>query len=424
MAWRHFDIDADQLLGRIEALGEVGRDDTGALFRGVYDQSWLAARDQLEQWMNELGLQTRIDAVGNLFGRVDGTDDGAPVILTGSHIDTVRNGGKYDGALGVHAAMSAVGAIAAAGAAPRRSIEVVALCEEEGSRFTSPLWGTQAMLGLIEPDVPASLVDVDGVSMTDAMRAVGLDPLRIPEARRADLGAFVELHIEQGGILEHEQVAAGVVTAITGQRHLVVTVLGKQNHAGSTPMDMRADALRGAAQMIVDIERIARERGRPAVATVGRLNLTPGSRNVIPGEVQFTVDIRFPDPDGLASLQREIESAARAAAADRGLDVKIDDVIQSAQTPVEMNSEIQELITAAAAELQVSSIPIVSGAGHDSQLFAQHVPTAMIFTPSRDGISHSPKEYTPIEQIVPPVRVLASVLWELATAESLPASPR
>lgn len=292
---------------------------------------------------------------------------------------------------------------------------MVALCEEEGSRFTDPMWGTQAMLGMIADGTPDALVDEDGVTIAEAMASVGLDARELPSARRDDIACFVELHIEQGGVLEAEGIPMGIVTAITGQRQLSVEVTGKQNHAGTTPMDMRADALVGAALLIAEVESAARELGRPAVATVGMIQASPGSRNVVPGAVSFTVDLRSTDEEQMAEMTRAIEAAAVAIGETRRLDCKVTEV--SYHHPVAMSESVRAVIAQVATAAEVTASPMPSGAGHDSQLFAERVPTAMIFTPSVDGISHSPLEFTPIEQIQPCVEVLAGVLWALAERE-------
>lgn len=412
MTPQKFVLDSELLQSHIEELGTVGLDPiSGELFRPVYSQSWLMARNKLEKWMSAAGLDVRVDAVGNLFGRLPGETD-APVVLSGSHLDTVRNGGRYDGALGIHAALAAVSAIASSGRMPRCPIEVVALCEEEGSRFTSPMWGTQAILGLIPPGVEERLKDEDGVTIGTAMQEVGLTPGRIKEAVRQDIGAFVELHIEQGGTLESDEIALGVVDAISGQRHLNVTVRGTQNHAGTTPMDLRADALAAAAEMMLALERIARELRRPAVATVGFVSVKPGSRNVVPGEVTFTVDIRHPSEEALNGMIEAMQAELTAVGNARQISTDIESIFYRAPTP--MSPAIARLIGKVADELGVNHHAMPSGAGHDSQLFATQVPTGMIFTPSIGGISHSSMEFTPIEMITPCAEVLAEVLWRLA----------
>jgi allantoate deiminase len=403
-----FAIDVALLERQIDELGEIGKAH-GQLFRPVYGDAWRSARDRVDLWMREAGLRTHVDAVGNLFGRLEGHGD-LPAILSGSHLDTVRNAGKYDGALGIHAALAAVRAIARTGQIPQRPLEVVALCEEEGSRFANPMLGTQAILGLLSL-AEGGIVDEDGTSIVDAMRSNDLDPAAIASARRDDIGAFIELHIEQGGVLHRDGVALGIVEKITGQRHLVCAVHGQQNHAGTTPMDLRSDALAGSCEGIVRIEQLARSMGSPTVVTVGVLTVCPGSRNVVPGQVSFTVDARHPDPATLDDLVRAVGRTLSEVGSRRGLAVHVDEIAASHRQPVQMNQRLCRLIGACAERLSVSARGMVSGAGHDSQVFAAHVPTAMIFTPSIGGISHSPAEYTPIEMVEPCVRVLADVLW-------------
>ena len=405
-----FAIDVALLERQIDELGEIGRRN-GQLFRPVYGDAWRTARERVEMWMREAGLATHVDAVGNLFGRLEGRTGRVPAILSGSHLDTVRNAGKYDGALGIHAALAAVRAIARTRLVPQRPLEVVALCEEEGSRFANPMLGTQAILGLLSLGGDDGLVDNDGISIEDAMRSNGLDPAATASARRDDIGAFIELHIEQGGVLERDGVTLGIVEQITGQRHLVCTVCGQQNHAGTTPMDLRSDALAGSCEAIVRVEEIARSMGSPTVATVGVLTACPGSRNVVPGQVSFTVDARHPDPAALEDLVRMVCRMLSEVGSRRGLAVKVDEIAASHRPPVPMDQRLCRLIGTCAERLSVSAKAMVSGAGHDSQVFAPHVPTAMIFTPSVGGISHSPAEYTPIEMVEPCVRVLAEVLW-------------
>jgi allantoate deiminase len=409
-----FAIDPERLQARIDELGLIGQDADGVLFRPVYSDAWVRGRDLVERWMRELGLRVRVDPLGNLFGRLDGSVDG-PVVLTGSHIDTVRNGGRYDGALGIHAALSAVAAIRDSGRVPRLPIEVVALCEEEGSRFANTFLGSRAICGQFGADEPETLVDADGISMAEAMSRVGLDPARALEARRDDLAAFVELHIEQGGILEEASRLIGFVETITGLSHLRVVVRGKQNHAGTTPMDLRRDALAGAAQAIVELEALAAGMGRPAVATVGMIGAAPGARNVIPGEVEFSVDLRHADAARLADLNAGLREIAGRVARERGLQIEVEPVDDHPPTP--LSDHVRQVIKASAAAEGIDGLDMVSGAGHDSQIFARAVPTGMIFTPSRGGISHSPLEFTPVGQVVPGVTVLARTLWSLASED-------
>jgi allantoate deiminase len=264
---RTLPIDPSRLQARIDHLGSIGAHPNGGLYRALYTDSWAEAMALLRTWMEQAGLAVRFDAVGNLWGRVEGTEGGPDVksVITGSHVDTVRQGGKYDGALGVHMAIAAVDALLQACGRPKRPLEVLVTCEEEGSRFNCSFWGARAVVGRIGADEPSRIVDGDGMTIGAAMQARGFDPARIHEAERHDLGAFVEAHIEQGAILENEGLPLGVVSSITGQHWMKVTVSGVQNHAGTTPMDLRHDALVGAATMIA--RRSRRPSRRSAYAT-------------------------------------------------------------------------------------------------------------------------------------------------------------
>lgn len=411
-------IDDGRLERWIHGLGEIGRDEHGSLFRPVYGTEWLAARDKIETWMGEVGLSTRVDEVGNLYGRLDG-ETSEPVILSGSHIDTVRNGGKYDGALGVLAALAAVAGIREQFGTPRVPIEVVALCEEEGSRFPKSYFGSRAICHEVDPTEPDDLVDGDGTSIGRAMSEVGLDAGKIADAARDDIAAFVELHIEQGRIMEDAGYPLGVVRSITGIWQLSVELTGRQDHAGTTPMDLRRDALAGSAEAMHRIEELARSMGRPAVATVGQVFLDPGSTNVVPGVVRFTLDLRHGELEPGLRLVEGVRSVLREVAEARGLDLHVD--VVNEHHPVPLDEGVGEAIRRAAEIEAVAAHAMISGAGHDSQVFSCHVPTAMIFTPSRDGISHSPDEFTPIEEITPCVRVLGRTLWLLASGRDLTA---
>jgi allantoate deiminase len=258
----------------VETLGQYGEQPGGGIIRPVYSSAWKAAQTQLAEWFAQAGLQVREDAVGNLFGRLEG--ETARTILSGSHIDTVLLGGRYDGALGVLSAFAAIRALEEQVGKPKRSLEVVALCEEEDSRFHANFWGTRGMLGLIRASELHDLVDEDAIQIGQAMRELGLPPEQYHEAVRTDLDAFVELHIEQGRILHDEHVPLGVVETITGLYRYLTMVEGRTDHAGTTPMDLRRDAVQAAAHMALDITRVVEAEGRPAVVTTGKWDVQPG----------------------------------------------------------------------------------------------------------------------------------------------------
>jgi allantoate deiminase len=394
----------------VETLGAIGEQPGGGIVRHVYDPAWVAARKQVADWMRGAGLEVREDAVGNLFGRLSG--DSARTVLTGSHIDTVRLGGRYDGALGVLSAFAAVKALKNSLGTPKKSLEVVALCEEEDSRFHCNFWGTRGMLGLIEASEIGALEDENGVTIGQAMREVGLDPGRFREAVRDDLDAFVELHIEQGRILFDEHLPLGIVDAITGLYRFRVTVEGRTDHAGTTPMDLRQDALQAATHMARAMTGVIEDAGRPAVITNGWWDVQPGAWNIVPGLVNFSVDLRHPDENLKQRLAAQVRGRCDEIAREHGVSVAyevVGDVL-----PMSMNADVKAEIQAAADELGVKWIPMISGAGHDSQVMATGVPTAMLFVPSVEGRSHSAAEYTSPEDAARGATVLAAALRRLS----------
>jgi len=363
--------------------------------------------------MKDAGLAVRRDAVGNVWGRLEGSAGGKAVV-TGSHLDTVRRGGRLDGALGIAAGLTAVETLAKSRGKPKRPLEVVAICEEEGSRFNTNFWGSRAIVGAIQPGEPDAVVDSNGITIAQAMREHGLDPARIPSAARDDIDTFVELHIEQGAVLESARAQLAVVSAIAGTAHLEIIVTGRPDHAGTTPMDLRHDALVGAATMVQAVESIAAALGRPAVATVGKLRVEPDQINVVPGRVVFTVDVRHADLRARRALEERIRSLSSTIAAERGLDIATR-VLQE-RPPVPMHPEVRALLERAAADAGVSPPPLslVSGAGHDAQILAARCRVGMLFVPSLGGRSHCPEESTKPADLAMGTTVLARALEMLA----------
>ncbi|TME59048.1 MAG: M20 family metallo-hydrolase [Chloroflexi bacterium] len=404
-------VDAPTLQHYIDHLASIGWQPEGGIVRPVYSPAWLKARQQLAEWMRAAGLHVYEDAVGNLFGRLRGLDD-TRTILTGSHLDTVKLGGKFDGALGILAGLVALQALHKHLGPPQRSLEVVALCEEENSRFHARYWGTRAILGLIEESQLEALRDEQDISIASAMRAAGLPPDQYRAAIRTDLDAFLELHIEQGRILFDEHIDIGIVQAITGLQHLLITVKGRADHAGTTPMDLRRDALQGAALMAVEITRLVQQEGRPAVVTLGQWDVRPGAVNVVPAEVRFSIDLRHPDAGTLQRLSVAIQARCQAIAQERDLQLSSEITGQSA--PQQMDPALQALLIRAAGACGATWKAMPSGAGHDSQTMARHLPTAMLFVPSIEGRSHSAAEETPLADAARGATVLATALSLLA----------
>ena len=410
MSETHVTVKPAEMKDLVETLGVIGEQPGGGIVRHVYDEAWVAARKRLAEWMREAGLTVREDAVGNLFGRIEGTSP--RTVLTGSHIDTVVLGGRYDGALGVLSALAAVRALHTAHGQPTKSLEMVALCEEEDSRFHCNFWGTRAILGLIDASELTDLKDEHGTAIGDAMRAAGFAPERFSEAVRDDLDAFIELHIEQGRILFDEQRELGVVDTITGLYRFRVTVEGRTDHAGTTPMDLRQDALQAAAQMSAELTRLVSEAGRPAVVTNGWWDVHPGAWNIVPGLVHFSVDLRHPQEQTKQRLAADIRQRCDTIAAQRGVRVSYE--VVGDVKPMDMHGGLKAVLQAAAEARGVQWIPMISGAGHDSQVMATGVPTAMLFVPSVEGRSHSAAEYTSPEDAARGATVLATALYQLA----------
>jgi allantoate deiminase len=409
MAEKQLTVEPGEMQRLVETLGAIGEQPGGGIIRHVYDPAWVAARQQLGDWMAEAGLAVREDAVGNLFGRLEG--ESPRTVMTGSHVDTVLHGGRYDGALGVLSGLAALRAVGAHGK-PKRSLELVALCEEEDSRFHANFWGTRGMLGLIEATELDSLRDVSGMAIGEAMREVGLPPEKFKDAIRGDLDAFIELHIEQGRILFDEGLPLGIVDTITGLYRFRVTVEGRTDHAGTTPMDLRRDALQTAAEMARVMTEIVERAGRPAVITNGWWDVQPGAWNIVPGLVRFSVDLRHPDEPTKQRLAEEVRRRGEQIAKERGVSVAYE--VVSDVLPKGMDPRIKAELQAAADLRGVRWIPMVSGAGHDSQVMATGVPTAMLFVPSVEGRSHSAAEYTSPEDAARGATVLAEALYRLA----------
>ncbi len=409
---KNLHIDPSRLEQYIEMLGTIGLQAGGGIIRPVYSPAWVQARQQLAGWMSAAGLEVREDAVGNLFGRLRGPIDDTRTILTGSHIDTVKLGGRFDGALGILSALIALQTLREQAGKPQRSLEMVALCEEEGSRFQAHYWGTRGMLGLIHDKDLHALRDDGGLSIAEAMQAAGLSPERYREALRQDLDVFLELHIEQGRILYDEQINIGIVELITGLHRQLVTVLGRADHAGTTPMDLRRDAFQGAALMAIEITRTVEQQEWPAVVTMGKWEVRPGAVNIVPGEVRFSLDLRHPDEATKQALVEAIRTTCETIAKQRGLSVSIETTGDS--LPAHMDSQLQQVLAQSAQACGATWKFMPSGAGHDSELMARRVPTAMLFVPSVEGRSHSAAEYTTLEDAVRGATVLATALYQLA----------
>jgi ureidoglycolate amidohydrolase len=401
-----------------EAIAELAQlnDDPGAggITREVYTPTYTAALERVAGWMDDAGLRTRLDAVGNLFGRWEGAEPQAPAVLTGSHVDTTLNAGRYDGVLGVLGSIAAARALRADGFEPTRPVELVAWAGEE-PRFGTGCVGSRAAAGELGRDDLDRLRDRGGTSMAEALREAGLHPDRLADARidPATVHALVELHIEQGVVLEDAGKPIGVVTAIAAPHDLRLTFQGAATHAGATPMGLRRDALVGAAEAVVALERLARgSQSATTVGTVGVLHARPGAINVVPGEAVLEVDVRDSDAGARERVVDALLGEAREIAARRGLELEVTPIV--CDDPVTCDPAIVAAAEAACAELGLAHRRMISGAYHDAMILGRHVPVGMVFVPSRGGISHHPDEYTAPEDLDRGVEVLAGTLARLA----------
>lgn len=411
------DIDAAMVEQMVLELGMIGSSGDTGVWRTAYSPEWVQANALLRKWFADAGLAIREDAVGNLWGRVEGHGPDHRPVVSGSHQDSQCPGGRYDGALGIIAALVATTALIKRFGPPRRPLEVVSLCEEEGSRFpTAAFWGSRAITGRIAQGDVDRVVDREGVAIADAMRQVGLNPALAHTAKRNDLAAFVELHIEQGPILEQAGLPVGIVTGITGIRHTEVTLSGEQNHAGAFPMDLRRDALQGFVEIAGRVVDHAHRLGRPAVTTVGRCVTVPNLPAVVPGLVTFTIDSRHPDQAVADLMQRVHQDIVAEVAQRRGLKAETRVLFDHKATPCAPG--ISEAMGRAAAKENIPFMSLASGAGHDSQQIATLCPVGMVFVRSRDGRSHTPEEFSSLSDIVAGIRVLAGTLHELAYGDA------
>ncbi|WP_322922701.1 M20 family metallo-hydrolase [Paenibacillus campi] len=402
----------ERLQPMLDWLAGYGADPQGGVSRLLYTTEWVDAQAALAHYMTEHGLDVFYDQAGNLTGRLLGTEPEQPSIATGSHIDTVIMGGKYDGAYGVVAAVLALAYLKEAYGQPKRTLEALSLAEEEGSRFPLTYWGSGNIAGKYTVTDLPSVHDRDGVTLAEAIQAAGFGAQSPYRSGRRELGAYIELHIEQGCVLERSGQHIGVVTGIVGQRRIEVRVTGESNHAGTTPMGWRSDSLACAAEMITEVRRSALVAGDPLVATVGNIQPFPGVSNVIAGETMFTLDIRHLDSVVLDEYTERLRSEFAGIAAREGMTLFWQENLRA--EPVLMNADMIAELEQICHQHGINSRQMPSGAGHDAQIFGMTCPSAMIFVPSRDGISHNPLEYTAPEELVQGFRVLTQWLYQTA----------
>jgi allantoate deiminase len=406
------EIDVDRLWLRLSELAKIGRFEGGGVTRLSFTEEERAAKDLVASYMREAGLAVREDAAGNLIGRREGRMEDAPTVLTGSHLDSVRNGGDFDGPLGVLGAVEALQTMDERGVETELPVEVVAFTDEEGARFSFGMIGSRATAGTLVPEHLAS-EDENGLSIAEAMRAAGLDPGRVDEAarERGSVYAYVELHIEQGRILESKNLSVGVVTGIAGPAWLRFTLVGEAAHAGTTPMNLRRDALAATAVVIGSIEREAGRTGT-SVGTVGQLDLSPGGINIIPGQVTFSLDLRDIDEGVRNEVEARIMHEAALLCEKRG--VELETKTLQRLPPAPCSALVRDAAREACKTLGFESFGLASGAGHDGMHLTELCPVGMIFVRSKGGLSHNPAEYSSKDDCAAGAEVLYRTLLQLA----------
>ncbi len=378
----------DRLWDSIMHQAQFGRTAKDGVGRAALGEADGQARDCFVAWCREADLEIRYDRIGNIFARRPGTDPQAVPVLTGSHLDTQPLGGKFDGIYGVMAGLEIVRSLNDAGHVTRAPLEVVVWTDEEGWRFSPGMSGSSVFSGVMELEHGLAGVDAQGISVAEALDNIGYAGHQDPGSFAID--SFFEAHIEQGPLLESENIPVGIVLGAQGQRCFEVEVMGAEGHAGTLPMDLRQDALLGAARMVDGINAVAFEFEPRPVITVGRLDVRPNSRNTIPGYCRFSIDARHPDEQVLHAAEAKIRDQCRIQAERCGLQVE---VVQASQSPtVSFDAACLEVLRDAAARLGIKYMDVFSGAGHDACNLSRAAPTAMLFVPCAKGISHNELE--------------------------------
>ncbi|CQR47159.1 Hydantoin utilization protein C [Paraliobacillus sp. PM-2] len=382
--------------------------------RLTYSKEDLQARNYIKEQMKASGLNVKEDGLGNIFGKLVGSNPDAPSVMIGSHFDSVPNGGSYDGPAGVVAALEVANLFYQHNIKPTYPLEIVALVEEEGSRFGGGLMGSRGITGQLSEEEFSQLKDKNGISPKEAMQSIGLDP-SLPKVRDPKtMKAFLELHIEQGPVLEEKNIPIGVVESIVGQAEYHITVKGQAGHAGTTPMNKRSDALVTATKIISELPSFAIAEGNGTVLTTGKLNVFPNGANVIPDKVIFTVDIRSGKEE---NVQHVIEQMQQSVEAHQGNGIEIDIEEKLYVQPKALSETIRSLLKEKSENKDISYCSINSGAGHDAMVFSDFTEVGMLFIPSKAGLSHCPEEWSDAADIANAVEIFYQTAKQLTEAE-------
>jgi beta-ureidopropionase / N-carbamoyl-L-amino-acid hydrolase len=408
-------VNPDRILANLQAFARIGYQPGGRMLRLAFTQDDLRARQLLLHLMSQSGLENRVDAFGNVFGRLPapGEANEQPPVLIGSHLDTVIDGGRFDGSLGVVAALETVSFLKDHADQLQRPVEIVSFAAEESSRFGRGTLGSAMVAGVWQPEKIMSLQDADGRTLGAVLQRIGLDPARVGDARRdpGSYRAFLEIHIEQGRVLEESDNQVGVVEAIAAPTRFRLTLEGQADHSGATPMTLRRDALAGAAEVILAVERLSKTRDN-VVGTVGTIQAEPGAINIVPGRARMSIDIRATSSENKRAVVEAITDEIDRIARDRNLETNTE--LLSDEEPVPLDTELIELLSACSRTREISAIRMPSGAGHDAMQMATICPSAMLLVPSRDGISHNPDEWTDLNDLVAGIQVYVDAAWHLA----------
>lgn len=410
------DTNLERIKKDIQVLSKFNKTPGQGLTRMSFTQEDRRARDYIKNQMESLGLKIYEDAAATIVGRLDGQVEG-PLVMVGSHYDSVKNGGNFDGPAGVIAALETARVMKEKGLKPKYPIEFIAMIEEEGGRFGSGLFGSRAMVGKVTRESLDEFEDEDGISIGKAMKDFGFDPDKIEEAKRRpeDLKAFIELHIEQGPILEAGNKDVGIVEYIVGINQIEVVVKGRPDHAGTTPMEMRADSLDAASHVISRVSDFAKAAGSGTVATVGTLIIKPGAANIVPGEVKFTVDIRSKEAECIKEVRSNIENLMKEISELKKVEYSIKEMIYV--DPIKLPDSILNKLNKNSDLLALESEIMLSGAGHDAMVMAGITDVGLVFVPSKGGRSHCPEEWTDYEDLQKGIELVCQTIIDISEAK-------
>jgi allantoate deiminase len=402
----------------IENLSNFNATPGKGLTRFSFTKEDMQVREYLKEELKKLDVEIYEDAASTIFAKRKGADNSLPSIMIGSHYDSVKNGGNFDGPAGVVMALEIFRTLEENNVKTKYPIEFVAMIEEEGGRFGAGVFGSRAMVGMVSYEDLVRNKDADGISMAEAMKDFGFDPQKVGDAKRKpeDIKAFIELHIEQGPLLESKNKDVGIVDYVVGINHINVTVKGRPDHAGTTPMDMRADAMDTATKVISKISAYAVEEKNGTVATVGSLKVKPGATNIVAENVEFTVDLRSKDYESIKRVKSKIQSELEELTKDnKGLSFETVQMLDI--KPVQMSKEILEIFEKNSEKNNFSYESMISGAGHDAMIMGNVTDVGLIFVPSKDGRSHCPEEWTDYEDLQKGIELIYHTVVDLGEAQ-------